>query len=75
MAQEKAANALWRRAAQRKERITEFLFEIVMQIEIRSARIDKREPSIVIDEEGDMYALTGDLDPILVLALLLQLPH
>ena len=54
--------------------IAKFLFEIAVQVEIGTARIDEQASGVVIDEKGKVHAFTGDFDPVLALAALFPFP-
>ena len=64
VARQEAAHGVGHRIVRGEERVAEFLFEVTVQVEIGAARVDQQASSIVVDEEGQVHALAGDLDPV-----------
>ena len=75
MPPQEAQHIARRRILGGEERIAELLFEIAVQVEVGSARIDQHASRIVVNEERHVHALPGHLDPLFILAALFVLPH
>ena len=74
MPRQKAADAGGSRILEGEERVAEFLMEVAVNVEVGAARVNENASGIVIEKKGDVHALGGDFDPLLILVTFFQFP-
>jgi len=58
-----------------EEGVAEFLLKVAVEIEFGAARVDQNLSGIVVEKEGKMHALGGDLNPLAASVLTFPIPR